>query len=71
MLGFIHRLYTGWGEQRGSEEERGYHIFAAELDTIYLKMESVAKKSPDYLQFFLFDPYSVLQDLLFQGQFGK
>ncbi|XP_070335906.1 catenin alpha-2 isoform X4 [Odocoileus virginianus] len=38
------------GEQRGSEEERGYHIFAAELDTIYLKMESVLDSATSLIQ---------------------
>ncbi|CAD7692879.1 unnamed protein product [Nyctereutes procyonoides] len=38
------------GEQRGSEEETGYHIFAAELDTIYLKMESVLDSATSLIQ---------------------
>ncbi|XP_055256339.1 catenin alpha-2 [Moschus berezovskii] len=38
------------GEQRGSEEERDYHIFAAELDTIYLKMESVLDSATSLIQ---------------------
>ncbi|XP_025787863.1 catenin alpha-2 isoform X1 [Puma concolor] len=38
------------GEQRGSEEETGYHIFAAELDTIFLKMESVLDSATSLIQ---------------------
>lgn len=36
----------------GSGEETGSHIFAAELDTIYLKMESVVKISNSYILLF-------------------
>jgi hypothetical protein len=39
------------GEQMGSEEETGSHIFAAELDIIYLKMESVVKISKLFVSF--------------------
>ncbi|XP_071065043.1 catenin alpha-2 isoform X1 [Dasypus novemcinctus] len=38
------------GEQRGSEEKTGYHIFAAALDTIYLKMESVLDSATSLIQ---------------------
>uniref|UniRef100_A0A8D0NSA3 Catenin alpha-2 n=1 Tax=Sus scrofa TaxID=9823 RepID=A0A8D0NSA3_PIG len=38
------------GEQRGSEDETGYPIFAAELDTIYLKMESVLDSATSLIQ---------------------
>ncbi|XP_053444714.1 catenin alpha-2 isoform X2 [Nycticebus coucang] len=38
------------GKQRGSEEETGSLIFAAELDTIYLKMESVLDSATSLIQ---------------------
>ncbi|XP_054557758.1 catenin alpha-2 isoform X6 [Talpa occidentalis] len=42
--------YIRLGEQMGSEEETGYHLFAAELDTIYLKMESVLDSATSLIQ---------------------